>query len=107
MSIQSQTPKDLEWKQKENTFVVTWKNGSITAFPLHFLRKECPCAGCGDTRRIEDPFKLLPTDPHLISTAKNIEPVGHYAVRISWADGHSTGIYSFDILHEMSKKLNS
>jgi DUF971 family protein len=26
----------------------------------------------------------------------DVEPVGHYAIRILWSDGHSTGIYSFE-----------
>jgi DUF971 family protein len=29
------------------------------------------------------------------------EPVGHYAVRIHWSDGHNSGIYSFDHFREI------
>jgi DUF971 family protein len=32
---------------------------------------------------------------------ESVEPVGHYAVRIHWNDGHSTGIYSFDHLRKI------
>ncbi len=31
----------------------------------------------------------------------SVEPVGHYAVRIYWSDGHNTGIYSFERLREI------
>ena len=31
----------------------------------------------------------------------NVETVGRYAVRLFWADGHSTGLYSFDYLREI------
>ncbi len=31
----------------------------------------------------------------------NVEPVGHYAIRIEWSDGHNTGIYSFDHLRKI------
>ena len=35
---------------------------------------------------------------------KNIEKVGNYAVRISFSDGHNTGIYSWDFLYEVGIK---
>ena len=31
----------------------------------------------------------------------NVEPVGNYAIRIEWSDGHNTGIYSFDHLRKI------
>jgi DUF971 family protein len=33
-----------------------------------------------------------------------IEPVGHYAVRLRFDDGHATGLYSWDYLHELGAK---
>ena len=35
---------------------------------------------------------------------KKIEKVGNYAIRISFSDGHNTGIYSWDFLHEIGIK---
>ena len=35
---------------------------------------------------------------------KTIEPVGHYALRLIFDDGHDTGIYSWSYLREMSEK---
>ena len=35
---------------------------------------------------------------------KKIEKVGNYAVRISFSDGHNTGIYSWDFLYEIGIK---
>ena len=31
----------------------------------------------------------------------NVEPMGHYAIRIDWSDGHNTGIYSYDYLRKI------
>ena len=31
----------------------------------------------------------------------NVEPMGHYAIRIDWNDGHNTGIYSYDHLRKI------
>ena len=33
--------------------------------------------------------------------AQNLEPVGRYAARLQWSDGHDAGIYSWDYLLEM------
>jgi DUF971 family protein len=33
-----------------------------------------------------------------------IEPVGHYALQLSFSDGHNTGIYSWDILHDLATR---
>jgi DUF971 family protein len=33
----------------------------------------------------------------------NIEPVGNYAIRIVWNDGHSAGIYSWDYLRSLCR----
>jgi DUF971 family protein len=32
----------------------------------------------------------------------NVEPIGNYAIRIVWSDGHSSGIYSFEHLRKIS-----
>jgi len=31
-----------------------------------------------------------------------IEPVGHYALQLNFSDGHNTGLYSWDILHDLA-----
>ena len=33
-----------------------------------------------------------------------IEPVGHYALQLTFSDGHNTGIYSWDILHDLATR---
>jgi DUF971 family protein len=33
----------------------------------------------------------------------NVEPVGNYAIRILWSDGHGSGIYSFEHLRKISQ----
>jgi ATP-binding protein involved in chromosome partitioning len=64
------------------------------------LRIACPCAACVDEttgRRRLDPARI-PEDVH----ARAIRPVGRYAVHIEWSDGHTTGIYSFDLLRRLA-----
>jgi DUF971 family protein len=65
------------------------------------LRKYCPCASCKADRDPSDGASLLP----IVVPGKNelqaIEPVGSYALQISWVDGHRTGIYTYDYLRRI------
>jgi DUF971 family protein len=34
----------------------------------------------------------------------SVEPVGNYAIRIHWSDGHSTGIYTWEYLRRLAER---
>lgn len=75
---------------------IAWSDGATTTYSFRGLRGWCPCAVCqghsSQTRFVatEDP---RPTGS---------EGVGRYALRFLWADGHSTGMYSFEWLREIA-----
>lgn len=84
---------------KSRGIQIDWKDGHKSSFDVIYLRDHCPCAGCtgshGTTPRpktSESPFPMFA--PKL--KMESVEPVGNYAIRIVWSDGHSTGIYSFE-----------
>ena len=63
------------------------------------LRLACPCAGCREElsgRPLLDPAGV-PADVRALAVAL----VGAYGIRVTWSDGHATGIYTFDNLHAM------
>lgn len=68
------------------------------------LRFECPCATCVDEITGKRTLKRenLKSDVR----PKSIEPVGRYAIRILWSDGHGTGMFHFDRLFETVRKLS-
>jgi len=82
----------------ETELAITWGDGHVSTYPLRYLRQQCPCAVCVDEwtreRRLDAP---IPHDIHILS----ISPVGNYAVRFDWSDGHNTGIYPFDYLRHL------
>jgi ATP-binding protein involved in chromosome partitioning len=67
-------------------------------FPARALRLACPCAACVEEmtgRPVLDPA-TVPSDVRPVTLAL----VGAYGLRISWSDGHGTGIYTFErLLH--------
>lgn len=75
------------------------QNG-IKSISVKYLRDECPCAGCkGETilLRTYRPAQKGPETPEMYKIAA-IEPIGNYALQISYKDGHTTGIYSWEYL---------
>jgi DUF971 family protein len=98
--------KDLGVRQiaqvDRTTLGIEWNDGVRQRWKLAELRRACPCASCVDewTReRLLDP-ETIPAD----LVAKRVESVGRYALRVTFADGHDTGIYTFSMLRELADK---
>lgn len=91
-------PQGIKLKREERILEVNWAEGHLARIPVRELRLSCQCAGCVDefTRvRTLNPA-TVPLD--LTITAMNL--VGNYAVKFTFSDGHDTGIYSWDHLHD-------
>lgn len=93
---------------KSKGIKIDWSDGHRSDYPLAYLRDECPCATCTGAHGTEpqkssyskpdaNPFPMFKPALKML----NVEPVGHYAIRIAWNDGHNTGIYSYDHLREI------
>jgi DUF971 family protein len=91
---------------KSTGIKIDWKDGHHSEYSLEWLRDECPCATCTGAHGTE-PQKTSHSNPNPFQMYKaklkmnSVEPVGRYAVRIYWNDGHNTGIYSFGHLREI------
>ncbi|MEW6249449.1 MAG: DUF971 domain-containing protein [Planctomycetota bacterium] len=84
---------------------IRWADGHVCAYPLAVLRKACPCAGCRSERE-QVPSAGLPVtrsarEQEDMTTVVSAELVGQYAIRLTWADGHSTGIYDYELLRAL------
>jgi DUF971 family protein len=79
---------------------IKWDDGSESFIPLEKLRRHCPCAGCQGERDIMGNLYKNPDQP-LTARAfelRRVVNVGGYAIQPIWADGHATGIFSFEYL---------
>jgi DUF971 family protein len=89
--------------------VIEWKDGHISSWSFPWLRAACPCATCNEEREKDHrevgvakpkPATLLPmyeAPPRPVE----VTPVGKYAIRFKWNDGHEAGLYSWDFLRNM------
>lgn len=92
-------------RQKDNyTFTIEWSDGQVHDYRLSVLQKNCPCAKCNDEvtgkRRVDQ--EKLRDDVR----ALRVYSVGRYALRIEFTSGCSTGIYSYELLRELSNHSN-
>jgi DUF971 family protein len=96
--------RPLDLQPVGNELAIKWDDGSESFIPLEKLRRCCPCAGCqGEAGVLGNVHKnperpLPPTAFELV----RIVGVGGYAIQPVWADGHTTGIYSFDYLQRIT-----
>ena len=83
---------------------IDWQDGHHSEYSCAYLRDECPCATCTGAHGTEpqksnyskpdpsaSPFQMYKPALKMLS----VEPIGSYAVRINWNDGHNSGIYSW------------
>jgi DUF971 family protein len=89
---------------KSKGIEIDWKDGHHSSYSVDYLRDWCPCAGCTGAHGTEpraksteipqtaNPFPMFKAKERIV----NIEPIGGYALRITWADGHNAGIYSYE-----------
>lgn len=91
---------DVTYHRKERMLEVSFDNGVVKRFSAAFLRQQSPSAdirGHGTA-----PRKPVPGSEH--AEIQALEPVGHYAVRIIFQDGHHTGLYSWRLLWELPEQ---
>lgn len=89
-SIKTATP-EVSFDDKEMVF--KWPDGKTSAISNFDLRFSCKCALCHDEMSGKKTLKKedIPADIR----AKEITPLGNYAIAINWSDGHNSGIYSY------------
>ena len=78
--------------------LVEWNNGHRGRHTMQTLRDSCPCASCNAERYTLGRLVSLPVITSGKFDLRSMQVVGSYAVQLTWADGHSTGIFSFDFL---------
>lgn len=84
------------------TLSIIWDDGHQSVISLKSLRDHCPCASCqGETVLMKTYLPVI--QPEMPGKYKLVgaEPVGSYAIGLSWADGHRTGIYTYERLRSL------
>ena len=97
MSAARPWPVELRLAKDKTTFTVSFDTGETFALAAEYLRVESPSA---EVQGHSIDQKLIIGGKRHV-TITDVEPVGNYAVRLRFDDGHDTGLYSWDYLHEL------
>lgn len=85
----------------KDNLIIDWDDKHKAKISFRQLRKDCPCATCMAEREHQSKDYIRIYNQNQIML-KNIEKVGKYALKLTWNDGHSTGIYEFTFLKRLS-----
>ncbi len=99
----SPRPTGITLHRASHLLEVGFDSGEVFRLPCEYLRTHSPSAevqGHGPGQRV-----LVPGKRNVNIDA--IEPVGHYAVLLRFDDGHQTGIFSWSVLHDLGRNLET
>lgn len=91
--------KALKLRRASRTLEVTFADGRLAALPLEYLRVFSPSAELWGHGRSEP---LLVGGKRAVNVAR-VEPVGRYAVKLVFDDGHDTGLFSWAVLDRLAR----
>ena len=91
------TPIEIRVRRATQRLEVDFDDGAQVSLPAELLRVESPSAAVQG--HSPDQKQTVPGKRGVNIAA--VEPVGHYAIRIKFSDGHDTGIFSWALLHRM------
>jgi len=100
MDRKSPRPTDITLHQQSGVLEVAFDDGSNFSLPVEYLRVFSPSA---EVRGHGPGQETLQVGKRNVAV-KAIEPVGVYGVKLVFSDGHDTGIYSWDYLHDLGVK---
>jgi len=92
-------PSEIKLHQKSRLLEIAYESGERYKLDFEYLRVYTPSA---EARGHGPGQETLQTGKRNVDIER-IEPVGTYAVRFVFSDGHDSGLYSWDLLHNLGK----
>ena len=96
----SPKPVEINLHQQSRILDITFDDGSAFSLPCEYLRVFSPSAEVRGHGPGQEVLQVGKKDVNISA----IEPVGMYAVKFVFTDGHDTGIYSWEYLHDLGMK---
>jgi DUF971 family protein len=92
-------PTEIKLHQQSRILEIAFADGASFRLPCEFLRVYSPSA---EVRGHGPGQEVLQVGKKEVGITR-IEPVGSYAVQLTFSDGHDTGIYSWDLLYDYGR----
>lgn len=91
------TATGIKLRRQSRVLEVTFDDGQTFSLPFEYLRVYSPSA---EVRGHGPGQETLQLGKHEVQVVR-VEPIGNYAVRLDFDDGHNTGLYTWAYLHEL------
>ena len=93
----------MKLHQASRVLEIAFDDGQTFRLPYEYLRVYSPSAEVRGHGPGQETLQIGKRDV----TIKSVEPVGHYALRPTFSDGHSTGIYSWEYLYDLGERQDA
>jgi DUF971 family protein len=103
MDRKTPRPTEINLHQVSRVLDIAFDDGASFSLPCEYLRVFSPSAEVRGHGPGQEVLQVGKRDVNITA----IDPVGVYAVKLVFSDGHDTGIYSWDYLHELGVKKDS
>ncbi|PZQ84887.1 MAG: hypothetical protein DI549_03125 [Ancylobacter novellus] len=96
-------PTEIRLHKDHSALTIAFEDGANFTLPAEYLRVESPSAEVQGHSA---------ADRQLVAGKREVRiqeliPVGNYAIRIVFDDGHSTGIFTWDTFHELGREQDA
>jgi DUF971 family protein len=96
-------PTDIRLRTKSGLLDVSFDDGSEFSFTFEYLRVHSPSAEVVGHGPGQETLQTGKENVRITS----IDPIGHYAVRLVFDDGHDTGLYSWSYLYDLGRNMEA
>ena len=100
MTLSDPQPLEIKLRRAARLLEVTFEDGCRFELPFEYLRVYSPSA---EVKGHGPGQETLVLGKEAVAV-RAIEPVGQYAVKLVFDDGHDTGLYSWDYLHQLGRE---
>jgi DUF971 family protein len=91
------TATGIKLRRQSRVLEVSFDDGQVYQLPFEYLRVYSPSAEVRGHGPGQETLQLGKHDVQVV----RVEPIGNYAVRLDFDDGHNTGLYTWAYLHEL------
>lgn len=96
-------PQSITVHEKSRVLEVVFSDGAAFRIPFELMRVYSPSAEVQGHGPGQEVLQTGKRDVTLV----NLEPVGNYAVKPTFSDGHDSGIFSWDYLYELGQQQDA
>ena len=94
-------PTEIRLKKEPRLLVISFDDGSEFEYTFEYLRVHSPSAEVRGHGPGQETLQHGKEDVAIV----NVEPVGHYAVRLVFDDGHDSGLYNWQYLYDLGRDM--